>query len=108
MFGYLTSDLIEAALANVNGVWIRPQLRGALIAVAPSRVGGEPISPTRLGKWLSRLARPVPEHVLRLIQMKRARYDQPDARFLDGAYWEERSEVPEDIAGLVVFEDRAD
>jgi putative DNA primase/helicase len=52
--GYLTSDLIEAALANVNGVWIRPQLRGALIAVAPSRVGGEPISPTRLGKWLSR------------------------------------------------------
>ena len=54
------------------------------------------------------VARPVPEHVLRLIQMKRARSDQPDAPFLDGAYWEERSEVPEDIAGLVVFEDRAD
>ena len=52
--GYLTSELIEAALANDNGVWIRPQLRAALIAVAPSRVGGEPISPTRLGKWLSR------------------------------------------------------
>jgi putative DNA primase/helicase len=51
--GYLTSELIEAALANFNGAWVRPQLRDALIAVAQGR-GGEPISSKRLGKWLSR------------------------------------------------------
>jgi putative DNA primase/helicase len=51
--GYLTSELIEAAMANLSGAWQRPQLRDALIAVAQGR-GGEPISSKKLGKWLSR------------------------------------------------------
>jgi putative DNA primase/helicase len=53
--GYLTSELIEAALDNnFSGAPSRPQLREALIAVAQGRGAEQAISPKRLGKWLSR------------------------------------------------------
>jgi hypothetical protein len=50
--------------------------------------------------------RPVPDHILRLASSRRERPAQDDGRFVDEAYWEPWSSLPNDVAGVVVFDDR--
>jgi hypothetical protein len=50
--------------------------------------------------------RPVPDHILRLASAGRERAIEDDGRFVDDAYWDAEPRVPEDIAGVVVFDDR--
>jgi hypothetical protein len=50
--------------------------------------------------------RPVPDHILRLANTGRERPAEDDGRFVDEAYWEAGSSLPDDVAGVVVFDDR--
>jgi hypothetical protein len=50
--------------------------------------------------------RPVPGHIMRLAQIGREPPSEGDGRLLDEAYWETGLSLPEDIAGVAVFDDR--
>lgn len=54
-----------------------------------------------------RSSRDVPARVKRLIEVA-DRKDTPECNYLDDAYWEGECDVPEDIAGLIVFRDLRD
>lgn len=92
----LVCDHVRGRLPDAAKRFVE-QLNGLRLAGRSSRQGVR-IDPVE--------ERPVPDHILRLARTGRERPAEDNGLFLDEVYWEARSRLPEDVAGVVVFDDR--